>query len=153
MKKVRQIQESIVTHPGVIETAELNDLASLLKAWFGSFPRPIVTKEAAAELTAAEEAGTFALFANQLPPLEKAALMYLIGFLRRMAGAAEVTKMTPKNLAICFAPNIVDLTGLVDPTKAARLAEQAQVFIVALIEEWDTSEVYPLTEDMLTKIT
>jgi hypothetical protein len=55
--------------------------------------------------------------------------------------------MGPKNLAICFSPNLIDIVS-VDPTNAARLIDASQAFLIALIEHWDTSDVYPLPEDL-----
>jgi hypothetical protein len=90
-------------------------------------------------------------FADRLPDIPRLTLMYLIGFLRRVSLAVEFTKMTPHNLAICFAPNVVDMSGIYDTYKAGRVADAAKQFLVKLIEEWDTGEVYPPTEAMLAK--
>jgi hypothetical protein len=70
-------------------------------------------------------------------------MKYLIGFLKRIVAAGEITKMTPKNLSICFAPNIIDTSGVTDPLQMSQYSEMSQDFIITLIETWDTTPIYP----------
>jgi hypothetical protein len=151
-KTVKKLIASISKRLNVIEGAELNDLASLFKSWYGSLPESLVSKELVTNLGEAAVSQQYVDFADGLPELSKLTLMYLIGFLRKLSLSVEFTKMTPRNLAICFAPNIVDLSGIFDTVKATQLAEVAQQFMVALIEEWDVTEAYPPTEAMLTRL-
>ena len=44
---------------------------------------------------------------EMLPVSNRANLRYLIKFLYRLASKQEVNKMTPQNIAIVFAPNLL----------------------------------------------
>jgi hypothetical protein len=148
MKKVKELEAAIARGPSALKSAELNDLGSLLKSWYGSLPEQLIPKEIGAKIPPAAPPAQFVEIADQLPPLNRLTLKYLIGFLQRVTKAQEVTKMGPKNLAICFCPNLIDMSSAVDPMKAAKLSDTAQAFVIALIENWDTSEVYPLADDL-----
>jgi hypothetical protein len=144
MKKVAELQERISTGAPFTDGVDVNDLASLFKAWYGALPETLISKSMTADLAVAAESKSMVAFANRIPELPRVTLKYLFGFLRHIAAAEAKTKMTPNNLAICFAPNLVDLSPAVDPIKAKRLSEYAQKFVAALIESWDVSDVYPL---------
>jgi hypothetical protein len=152
MKRVKELQESLSAGNGLPDDVEINDLASLLKSWYGSLPEPLITKQMTPDLEAALEGGDVVTWATGLPELVRVTLMYLVGFLRRMAQSSEVTKMVPTNLAICFAPNLIDITGSADPRKAAKLSECAQVMLVKLIESWEVTEIYPPLPIMTERI-
>ena len=47
------------------------------------------------------------LVQTQLPPLNRACLLYLAGFLRELAEHDDKTKMTVANLAMVFSPNVL----------------------------------------------
>jgi hypothetical protein len=146
MKKVKELEIAVGRGPAALKIAELNDLGSLLKSWYGSLPQPLVTRDVAEKLRIGEEPARYVEAADALETINRLTLMYLIGFLQRVAKAEEATKMGPKNLAICFSPNLIDMSAASDPTKAAEASDIAQAFVIALIEHWDTSEVYPLPE-------
>jgi hypothetical protein len=57
--------------------------------------------------------------------------------------------MGEANLAMVFAPNIVDMSETTNPMQVARVSETSKEFLLALINDWDVSEIYPLPEEML----
>jgi hypothetical protein len=152
MKKIKELQERMSAGASFGENADLNDLASLFKSWYGNLPEPIISKSLSPELAIAAESNAITEFANQMEELPRFTLKYLIGFLRKMAEAAETTKMTVGNLAMCFAPNLIDLSGIFDQKKATKMVEYAQTLIIELIESWDVSEVYPLSAGQAAKV-
>jgi hypothetical protein len=48
--------------------------------------------------------------------------------------------MGAPNLAIVFAPNLIDMSATVDRMQVARLSETAEDFLLALLNNWDVSE-------------
>jgi hypothetical protein len=151
MKTVNGMQRVVGEQPQVLDKAEIHDLGSLLKAWFSNLPQPIVHADVVPRLKTAHEDHTFIEFANGLPDLEKLTLKYLVGFLRRMACAEAVTKMGAPNLAMVFAPNVVDIAGGSDVMQVAKTSDIAKEFLIALINDWDVTDVYPPSQEMLAE--
>jgi hypothetical protein len=151
MKKVSEMQTAIGERDAVLDSAEIHDLGSLFKAWFSNLPESIVGQELVPALKTASETHTFIEFANALPQLPQLTLKYLIGFLRRMAKSEAVTRMGPPNLAMVFAPNIVDVTNTTDPMQVAKVSEVSKEFLMTLINEWDVSDIYPLNPEILVR--
>jgi hypothetical protein len=54
--------------------------------------------------------------------------------------------MGARNLAMVFAPNMSDIA---DPMQVARISETSKEFLLALIGEWDVSDIYPLPDEMM----
>ena len=60
--------------------------------------------------------------------------------------------MHDNNLAIVFGPNIVQAPEYeTDPAKLTALSPIANDFVLQLIQNWDTSEIYPLNPQYLTQ--
>jgi hypothetical protein len=150
MRLLREVQASIQTAgAAALAPLQVHDLASLFKSWFGGLPPPIVHRDLVPQLTSAAEDRAFVAFADGLPELGRGALKYLVGFLRHFAAAAAATKMDARNLAIVFAPNIVDVSGAADPMLIARMSETSRDFLVTLITDWDFADVWPVPPDVL----
>jgi hypothetical protein len=149
LKKVKEMEEIVNNGGDVIKTADLNDLASLFKSWFASLPESLVTDYHLGPLKTAFERRTHLQFVATLPKAHYFCLKYLIGFLQRLVRAEDVTRMTAKNLAIVFAPNIVYSGSVTDPAALTRHGEVAHDFIITLIETWDVTDMYPPPEAFL----
>jgi hypothetical protein len=132
-------------------TATIHDLASLLKQWFRDLPDPVVCVDTVLALKAAYDDKSYFEFIQWLPKAHYQALMFLIGFLQRLAAAEPVTMMGPKNLAICFGPNIVRPRDNTNPDTIKQLAEVAIEFLTTLIQNWDCSEIYPMPPELIGK--
>jgi hypothetical protein len=50
-----------------------------------------------------------------------------------------------------FAPNIVDMSATTHAMQVERLSETLKEIILALMSDWDVSEIYPLSEELLTE--
>jgi hypothetical protein len=147
--KVAQMQESINEGGNPLPIAEFNEVASLFKSWFRSLPQPIVDKETVRTLKTAFEMKAYIMFVADLPPAHGFVLKFLIGFLQRLLPAESVTRMTAKNYAICFAPNIVDTESATDTNQAAFLCDMAIEFMCELMDTWDTRDIYPMRQTFL----
>ncbi|EAY11963.1 RhoGAP domain containing protein [Trichomonas vaginalis G3] len=121
-----------------------HDGASLIKRWFRDITDLVVPSSMAGYLTEAGKNDQFIEFAAALPPVNSMTLGYLIGFLQEVAKYQNITKMGPKNLAMVFAPNIVqfDVAAAAGSTKLD--AGIGQFFLEQLIEKWDVSLIYPM---------
>lgn len=116
-------------------------VASLLKLFMKELPEPLVPndfyklfldlqKERCHDATARLRDLRELIF--KMPPAHRAMLAELAGLLRRIANMSKVNQMTPKNLAICLAPNIFrsnDLNLLESMTDAPYLLSMMKTFI------------------------
>jgi hypothetical protein len=75
-------------------------------------------------------------------------LAYLAGWLRKLAANSAKTRMTARNLAICFAPNLVPA----DSATVADMGKRADTsvdFVEAVILGLDTTGIFPLPSGAL----
>jgi hypothetical protein len=136
-------------HLAVLEGAALHDLGSLFESWFASLPELIVNDDLAKDLQVVM--GTtrdVVSFTEKLPRAYAITLQFLIGFLKRLTAAEPETKMTARNYGIVFGPNIVAMGDVTDAL-ASHASKTASEFVAQLIEDWDTSAVYPLSPQTL----
>ena len=126
---------------------DVKDVATLIKLWFRTIEGFIVSEEFARANIYKEHKNTADIIAlaNQLPFLNKCTLMYLIGFLRRLAAAQATTAMSEANLAMTFAMSI----SYVPDDEAVTTNQYIHYFLTVLIKEWDVSAIYPLPSSML----
>jgi hypothetical protein len=150
MKNVAMMAEAANQGREMIAQAPIHDIGSLFKMWFRELPDPVVNMENVDELRNVWETKEYVQFADSLPPAHKLTLMYLVGFLQRLARAESVTLMSQKNLAIVFAPNIVQ-SSTTNPATMKLFSDIGQEFLITLIATWDTSYIYPLNPEMLSE--
>jgi hypothetical protein len=137
LRKVQELPQALSARQlDAIDDCTVHDLASLFKAWFAAIPGMLVPQDLVLALVIAPMENGFVRFAERLEDITKAVLKYLIGFLRALAAQEGVTKMGAQNLAIVFAPTIVDLS-MSEPTAMGKRAEIARDFLVELIRSWD----------------
>jgi hypothetical protein len=132
-----------------LDGAALHDLGSLFKSWFALLPESIVSSELVKDLRVV--IGTtqdVVSFTERLPRAYSITLQFLIGFLQKLTAAEAETKMSAMNYGIVFAPNIVEIEATMDQL-SSQASKTGCEFIVLLIENWDTSAVYPLNPQML----
>lgn len=119
-------------------------VAALLKRWFRELPEPLCTtemydmwmaaasiKDAPTKLQQVKKVLSFLPLSNQI------LVKYLAAFLRSFAVFADDTKMTSKNLSICFAPNLLrapETIGLADQMEESPIATG---LLVMFIENFD----------------
>jgi hypothetical protein len=149
LKKVDEMADETNRGRDAISAAPMNDIASLFKKWFRDLPDPVVNQDSIPLLREAWDTKDYKGFVDKLPRAHKLTLMYLIGFLQRLVKSEPVTKMGPKNMAIVFGPNIVQLNDNADASMIKLFADVAIEFLTTLVNEWDTSEIYPLNPDLL----
>jgi hypothetical protein len=151
MKTVAMMAEAANQGREMIAQAPIHDIGSLFKMWFRDLPDPVVNIDSVDELRNVWETKEYVKFAESLPPAHKLTLMYLVGFLQRLARAEAVTLMSQKNLAIVFAPNIVQVQTT-NPATMKLFSDIGQEFLITLIATWDTSYIYPLNPEMLSEM-
>ena len=143
-KLVEKYQGLVNDGKEIPQDAAINDLASLLKSWFGLLPDKIIPEELSGEFVSVIEDKNYVEFYEKLPQANALALKYLIGFLQDLDQYKESTKMPAKNIAICFAPNIVD------PVINGKNINNGTIeFLVELIDKLNTEDTYPLPPHFL----
>ena len=132
-------------------SGSIDDLASLLKLWTRELIEPIVPYASVAQLLKAYTAGnTIEFVTSELPKLNLMTLAYLIGFLQYVSSFAAQNKMTAKNLAICFGPNLIRAN---DQAILLNFSSGSMNDIIELlINDWDVSSVYPLSDNFLSPV-
>jgi hypothetical protein len=148
MKHVEEMAEATNNGRDAISQAAMHDIASLFKKWFRDLPDPVVNKESLPRLRDAYDDKTYVEFVQTLPRAHMLTFMYLVGFLQRLVRSESATLMGAKNLAIVFGPNIVQTDERTEH-EMKLFNDISRELIVALIETWDTSPMYPLNPDLL----
>ena len=111
-----QVDKGVDINP--YEADGVHTVASLLKLYFRCLPEPLLTFAAYDPLMKAFDAyesnsdrEKFAAAAKstigKIPKENRILCRYLLAFLARVAKNSEVNMMQPSNLAICFAPNLL----------------------------------------------
>jgi hypothetical protein len=139
----RDIAETVAATPD----CRMNELAQIFKLWFSRLPERLVSGEHCALLRKVfQTTKDYLGLVHQLPLAHQYTLKFLIGFLQQIAKAETVTRMSPDNIGIVFGQALVTPSTSDDP-----LAVQSQIsltteFTSALLEQWDTSDIYPVPE-------
>ena len=146
LRNVETMAEDLNNNHDSISSAPINDIASLLKKFIRDLADPIVPIAKLDELRDVYESDEkdYLGFILTLPKIHYNTLVYLIGFLQQMAKAQEVTRMTENNLAIVFAPNIVQPNGITEQNQVQRYSTMAIQFTETLISTLDTTAFYPM---------
>ena len=148
MKNVNELSIKVSESLDVIRSASVPDICSLLKLWFRSLQTPIIPADMIYEFKAFCEQRQFLAFTTLLPKSCLYALMYLVGFLKVCAQHKDETNMHEMNLAIVFGPNILASVDI-PPNDLQTISRLANEFLCDLIENWDTSSIYPLPENIV----
>ncbi|OHT04455.1 Rho-GTPase-activating protein [Tritrichomonas foetus] len=150
-KVVDKLAEELNQDKDELEGSDVtvNDLASLLKKWFGDLPNPPVPFETLDALLMDSGENDFVDFTELLPRANQTSLMFLVGFLRSLLKHADKTRMDSKNLAMCFTPAIVRVADGEDKEKAKSIDKVAPAFVEALIKRWNTDQMYPIKDEFL----
>ena len=133
-----------------LDGANAHDVASLFKKWIREIPGSVLGRDKTTEITSvkSDDNAQIVAVANTLPFERRAILMYLVGFLRRMAKSEAVTLMGIPNLAMVFAPNISYIPSDASPLNQAAMTNSVKTALAALIVSWDVSQIYPLNENL-----
>ncbi|KAH0790796.1 RhoGAP domain containing protein [Histomonas meleagridis] len=129
------------------QNAKLFDVLSLFKMWFRDIPNPIVPAETLPCLKTAFETNDYINFVvKNLPTAHLKLFGFLVGFLQKLIKFENVTKMGSKNMAIVFAPNIVQTAAdFTEPGQIKQYSDISIAFMTFMLDNWDTKEYYPLT--------
>jgi len=147
MRVVGEMKQDIEQGNDPIPNAQIHDLLSLFKSFFRDLPNPLVPVNVLPYLKNASEDHCYIKFVQEhLPPAHLTLLGYLVGFLARLAKSAKYTRMTANNIAIVFAPNIVQPEfDYNEPTQVKQFQNISIDFVQFLIENWDVQKYYPLS--------
>jgi len=145
MRLVNELSTKVDTDISCLNDVNLHDVGSLLKMWFRNMTIPVVPFARNDDLFVSHRDHKDLDFVETLPKINRYTLMYLIGFLKEAASHSSATQMHDNNLAIVFGPNIVQAAeNETDSSKLQAISSYANDFVLYLIQNWDTSEIYPL---------
>lgn len=123
-------------------TADVSTVANLVGAWFRELPEPVLkgidTKKV---LKASKPKDAWKLVEKQVKEPRLSVFRWLVTLGAEVAARSDVNRMTPKNLAIVFAPNVFempDVTPEMSPDKAMEmmsLIKQFSVFVELCIQQ------------------
>lgn len=148
LKLVDDMTKDINSSFDCLKKASIHDLGSLLKRWFRDFANPVVPVQTLENFRKAHDDKKMIQFAENLPKTHMCTLMYLVGFLQECAQHSSSTQMHANNLAIVFGPNIVQVNDN-EPGRIKLFSQMGNEFLLQLINEWNTSDIYPLDESYL----
>eukprot|EP00211_Chloroparvula_japonica_P003773 CAMPEP_0119139102 /NCGR_PEP_ID=MMETSP1310-20130426/26889_1 /TAXON_ID=464262 /ORGANISM="Genus nov. species nov., Strain RCC2339" /LENGTH=703 /DNA_ID=CAMNT_0007130361 /DNA_START=62 /DNA_END=2173 /DNA_ORIENTATION=+ len=99
------------------DATDPHTIASLFKMWLRELPEPLLTYElyeAFVEMDSLsddDKMETLPVLLDKLPETNKPLVYQLLGFCHQVSMHSEENKMTPKNLAIVFGPNLMRSSG------------------------------------------
>ncbi|WVQ95503.1 hypothetical protein IAU59_002600 [Kwoniella sp. CBS 9459] len=117
--------------------------ASLFKLWLRELEDPIVPSALYNEALLASKSATESIdFVSRLPTYNRRVLLFVVSFVQLFVGRSvvEKTKMTPGNLALVIAPNILRTTSNSLVTVFTNSSFESK-FILQLLENMDTATV------------
>lgn len=144
IKIVDELERAINMGDVVLDTADVDDLASLLKRFFRELVGRVVPQSEIGYMAQSIKDGTAIDFAANLPPVKSITLAYLVGFLQELVQHQDKTHMSLKKLAALWAPNIMQ-EDLKNPNNII----VSEKFLETLITNWDVSDVYPYKGQLL----
>jgi hypothetical protein len=149
---MKSIREEVNENMTAIARGDVNVIAGLLKLWLKELPNPVVPIELTAEFKEMCMENKYLRFTERIPQVHQLVLVYLVGFVKELAGAARVTNMENADLAMVFGPLIVNpvRAGNGDPDMVQKLTELSIAFFSRLVEMRDTAGIYPLNPEYLT---
>jgi hypothetical protein len=93
---------------------DIHSVAQLIKVWFRELPSSVLTTIPVETMMGCDdEVAVLAAF-KQMPEPQASLLVYLLDLLANVAMGAGINRMTAKNLAIVYGPNL--LVSSVSPT-------------------------------------
>ncbi|TVU37004.1 hypothetical protein EJB05_18966, partial [Eragrostis curvula] len=111
---------------------DVHCLSGLIKAWFRELPGGLLDSLPADEVMRCQSEDDCArLAARWLPPPKAALLDWAVNLMADVAEHERANKMSTRNVAMVFAPN---MTQAVDPMTALKYAVQVMNFLNMLIE-------------------
>ncbi|KAJ2831750.1 Rho-type gtpase-activating protein, partial [Coemansia sp. 'formosensis'] len=95
---------------------DVTSVTSVLKQYFRDLPNPLMTSETyhlwvqASNIASSEErVKVYRTISDSMPQPHSETLRYLMTHLKRVADCQQENKMTPNNLSVVFAPNILHM--------------------------------------------
>ncbi|XP_028784780.1 rho GTPase-activating protein 5 [Neltuma alba] len=109
---------------------DVHCLAGLIKAWFRELPCGVLDPLSPEQVMQSESEEECAQLVRLLPPTEAALLDWAINLMADVAQLEHLNKMSARNIAMVFAPN---MTQMADPLTALMYAVQVMNFLKTLV--------------------
>ncbi|KAL2554248.1 rho GTPase-activating protein 5-like [Forsythia ovata] len=116
----------------VPDNIDVHCLAGLIKAWFRELPQGVLDPLSPEQVMQAQSEDECTQLVRLLPPTEAALLDWAINLMADVAQLEHLNKMSARNIAMVFAPN---MTQMLDPLTALMYAVQVMNFLKTLIEK------------------
>ncbi|XP_019083607.1 PREDICTED: rho GTPase-activating protein 5-like [Camelina sativa] len=114
------------------EGIDIHCLAGLIKAWFRELPRGVLDPLPSQQVMQCESEEDFVKVVRLLPQTEASLLNWAINLMADFVEFEDVNKMTSRNLALVFAPN---MSQMADPLTALMYAVQVMNLLKNLIDK------------------
>jgi hypothetical protein len=142
---VEKLCADIDNGTAALADADLTVLATVFKRWLALLPWPMVPIDVYPKLLEQDQGKNYVAIADDLPRISRDSLAYLVGFLKDFVKAEPRTGMGLVPVAMMFGLTVVRPSHF-HQTKMRELYEVSKDFMVALVQSWDVSDVYPLNE-------
>ncbi|EOA28536.1 hypothetical protein CARUB_v10024753mg [Capsella rubella] len=114
------------------EGIDIHCLAGLIKAWFRELPRGVLDPLPSQQVMQCESEEDFVKVVRLLPQTEASLLNWAINLMADFVEFEDVNKMTSRNLALVFAPN---MSQMADPLTALMYAVQVMNLLKNLTDK------------------
>jgi len=135
---------------GLLEGADLHTLSGTFKQFWRKLPEPLFPFSMYGKLVQASDEESIIASLRELPPLRRTVANTLFSYLAGVAALQEVNLMSPMNLSICFAPNLVrpqqeTMESIINDTP--KIIAVVGLFIQHFLEEPDSDASSDSTQD------
>jgi hypothetical protein len=118
---------------------DVHCISNLLKVWFRDLPRAILDPIDTAHIDAVTTDAEAAAIVEMLEEPHKSIFLWIIDLCVECSSQADVNKMTGKNLAIVFGPNLFS-PSMADPMASLRFSQKVAQFMDKEIS-WRANEL------------
>ena len=130
-----------------ISKCDVYELASLLLYWVKSLSNSLIPASLLDEFHRYCSEEKYIEFTTKLPQAHCLSLMYLTGFLHEFS---QGNGLSPQFFSSLFGPPIIQVVRKFrSPYSAQSFENDAIAFLYHLIQNWDTSPIYPLNPELL----
>jgi len=113
-----------------VDSDDVHCCASLIKRWYGEIPTRLFSTLPLLQIEAAlDDINECMKLLDILPIKERTLYYWLLDLFTRTAQYQDINKMSPENLAICVAPQMIETRSIDNPKEALMVSQKVATFI------------------------
>ena len=146
-KQIDELQANFEKGTNIFD-GELMNIASIFKNILREMSDSLIPSTLFTDLKECHKTKNYFPILDRIPTVNKFALGYLIGFLKKIVENKDKTLVSPVQLASIFGQNLVR-ADVSTPDDFRKLSEISKNFVEQLLNDWDTDFVFPIKPQYL----